>query len=64
MAEEEKEEPISAFAFRMGREIEKAIDKRTNDLHHKNQMLEAKILTYYLNTKDEKFREYFGIVKS
>ena len=53
---------ISAFAYQVGRSIEKLINERTNDLEKTNQILEAKILGWWTeNGRDEKYAEYFGI---
>lgn len=56
-----KDESISAFAFRTGKQIESLIKRETNNLEEKNQLLEAKILKWYMKTKDEEFATYFGI---
>ena len=57
----DKDEIISAFAFNTGRQIEELIKEQTNNLQERNQMLEAKILDWYVKSKDEKFAEHFGI---
>ena len=54
-------EIISAFAFKTGRQIEQIIKEQTDNLQEINQMLEAKILQWYMKSKDEEFAEYFGI---
>lgn len=46
-----EDEIISAFAFRTGKQIEQLIKEQT------------KILHWYADTRDEKFREYFNITK-
>jgi phosphoglycerate-specific signal transduction histidine kinase len=55
---------ISAFAFKIGRQIEQLIKEKTNNLEERNQMLEAKILDWYAKNKDEKFAEHFGVKKA
>ena len=52
---------VSAFAFDTGRLIEDLIKEQVNSLEERNQMLEAKILDWYVKTKDEKFAEQFEI---
>lgn len=52
---------ISAFAFNTGREIEKIIEKETENLKGRNQILEARLLQWYMKTKDEEFAKHFGI---
>ena len=42
-----KEEFISAFAFKTGRQIEKLIKEQTDNLEQTNNMLEAKLLQWY-----------------
>ena len=56
------DEVISAFAFNIGRTIEKLIQEQTENLEDKNRITEAKILQWYTKTKDEEFAEHFGIV--
>lgn len=49
----------------MKRLANKTVDElkeiRTNNLQERNQMLEAKILDWYVKSKDEEFAEHFGI---
>ncbi len=40
---------------------EELVKEQTNNLQERNRMLEAKILDWYLKSKDEKFAEHFGI---
>ena len=40
---------------------EELVKEQINNLQERNQMLEAKILDWYLKSKDEKFAEHFGI---
>ena len=40
---------------------EELVKEQINNLQERNQILEAKILDWYLKSKDEKFAEYFGI---
>lgn len=44
-----KDEIISAFAFKTGRDIEQLIKDTTNDLFEKNQLLKAKIMQFRVN---------------
>jgi hypothetical protein len=39
-------EPISAFAYNMGRVVEEFIRKRNDDLNNKNNLLEAEMLSF------------------
>ena len=57
----DKDEIISAFAFKTGKEIEKLIKEQIGNLEDKNQFMESKILEWYLETEDEDFAKYFGI---
>ncbi len=57
-----KDEDISSFAFFTGKEIERIINARTNNLHETNQLLEAKILKWFHKSKDKDFAEYFNII--
>lgn len=58
----DKDEIVSAFAFRTGKQIEQLIKDTTEDLFNANQELESKIVGYWIeNGKDEKYAEYFGI---
>ena len=57
----DKDEFISAFAFKIGKQIEELIKEQTDNLQERNQMLEAKILQWYFKSKDEDFAEHFGI---
>ena len=57
----ENNEIISAFAFRTGIEIEQIIKDTTNNLVDINQDIQAKILQWYMKTKDEEFAKFIGI---
>ncbi len=57
----DKNEVISAFAFKTGKLIEKLINEQADNLQEKNQMLESKILQWFAKTKDEDFAEFFFI---
>jgi hypothetical protein len=57
----DKDEIISAFAFKTGKLIEGLIKEQTDNLQERNQMLEAKILQWYAKSRDEGFAEHFGI---
>jgi len=57
------DKPMSAFAFKVGRQVEDIIKDRTNNLEFRNQTLEAKILSWYYISKDEGFADYFKIDK-
>jgi len=57
-----KKEIISAFAFKTGKKIEELINEHTNELHERNNALEAKILQWYMKTKDKDFGDHMGIV--
>jgi hypothetical protein len=54
---------ITAQAFRIGREIEKIINESSNNIIVDDIDLEARILTWYYDTKDEDFAKYMGIKK-
>lgn len=56
-----EKEFISAFAFNIGKEIERWIIEQTNNLEYNNQILQAKILKWYYTYRDEEFAKYFGI---
>jgi len=56
-----KDEIISAFAFKIGNKIEKLIKEQTENLEGRNRIIEAKILQWYAKTKDEEFAKHFGI---
>ena len=58
-----RDDIISAFAFKTGREIEKIIQEETGYLFEENQFLKAKILRWYANTKDKEFLKFFEIRK-
>lgn len=58
-----KDEIISAFAYNTAKEIENLIINRTNEILKENQFLQAKILNWYQQTRDEKFKEYFNITE-
>jgi len=57
----DKDEIISAFAFDTGRKIENLIKEETNNLKHENQILEAKIMQWYMKDRNPEFAEHFGI---
>ena len=59
-----KDETISAFAFKTGREIESLINNQITNLENKNIILEAKILQWYFQTKDKEFAKHIGITES
>ena len=46
-----KDEVISAFAFKVGKELENLVDERTGSLTSRLQNLESKILKYYQEIK-------------
>jgi|GEM_PF-2714171 len=52
---------ISAFSFAMGKKIEELIIDQTNNLQERNRLLEARILQWYMKTKDKEFAAYFEI---
>ena len=53
---------ISAFAFKVGKEVEKHIDETTNNLNYENNVLTAKILNWRLRCTDrDEYDKYFGI---
>lgn len=57
-----KDEATSAFAYKAAKSIEDFIIKETNNLEARNQQLEGKILSWYIqNGKDPKIAEHFGI---
>jgi len=58
-----KDEIISAFAYNTTKEIENIIIYRTNGILEENQFLQTKILNWYQQTRDEKFKEYFNITE-
>lgn len=58
-----KDSQISAFAFKTAEKIEQLIKDQADDLHEKNQLLEAKILEWYYKSKDEEFAEHFNIIR-
>lgn len=63
-----KDEPISAFAYNVAKEIEGIVDERTNGLQARNYRLEAKVLAWYdgfvSREKKEVYAEFFGIETS
>ncbi len=59
-----EDKDISAFAFNTGREIEKFINERNDDLDRRNKVREAMILEWYMKTKDEEFFKHFNLVRS
>ncbi len=58
-----KNEIISAFAYNTAKEIENIIIYRTNGILEENQFLQTKILNWYQQTRDEKFKEYFNLTE-
>jgi len=46
-----KDEVISAFAFKVGEELEKLVEKRTDNLSNRLQNLEVKVLKYHQQIK-------------
>ena len=58
-----KDEIISSFAYNTAKEIENIIINRTNGILEENQFLQAKILNWYQQTRDKKFKEYFNITE-
>lgn len=57
----EKDERISAFAFRIGAELEKLVQQEVEKIKSENTHLESLVLQWYLKTKDEAFAEHFKI---
>ncbi len=57
----DKDEIISAFAFKTGKAIERLIKEQTENLEGRNKITEARILQWYAKTKDEEFAKYFDI---
>lgn len=60
----DENEIISDFAFKTGKQIEQFIKEQTDNLQQRNQILEARILNWYTQTKDEKFAEFMGITEA
>ena len=58
-----KDEIICAFAYNTAKEIENLIINQTNGILEENQFLQAKIVNWYQQTRDEKFKEYFNITE-
>ena len=55
---------ISAFAFNTGHLIEELIKKQTDNLKHRSQLTEAKILDFYQKLEEplkDEYAKYFGI---
>lgn len=52
---------ISAFSFDVAQSIEDLITEKVGQTLEDNKYLSAKILNWYMQTKDEKFAEYFNI---
>ncbi len=46
-----KDEVISAFAFKVGKELEKLVEERADNLANRLQSLEAKVLKYHQQIK-------------
>ena len=61
-------EEISAFAFNVGKMVEKLIDERTDNLEYSNKYTEAKILDFYAKLEEgslkEKYKKHFNILSS
>ncbi len=57
-----KEEIISAFAFNTGKQIEELINEQTNNLQAQNELLQAKILQWYVKSGDQEFAKHFDII--
>lgn len=63
---QQKEEAISAFAYKTARDIEKLINDVSNNLKETNMMLEALILGYTRHISGDelkRYEEYMGITK-
>lgn len=58
-----KDESISAFAFNMGRTIEKEMKSHMNNMEEEYKDLESKILLWYAKTKDNEFMKFFNLQK-
>lgn len=58
-----KDKVISALAFNIGEEIEKLIYKQADQIQDENKLLQARILSWYVKTKDESFAKYFHITE-
>jgi len=57
-----KQDNISAFAFKLGKDIEAVINEKTKGLESQNQLLQAKIINWWQkNGKSEKFAKHFNI---
>jgi len=71
-------ESISAFAYTMGKSIEKVLNEKTNNLEEENRILQAKILDFRSKIKEDwlelpnykytqevlkQYDEHFGIKK-
>jgi hypothetical protein len=61
MTKMDKDEIISAFAFKTGKQIEQIIKEQTDTIQERINDLEARILIWYAQTQDEKFAEVMGI---
>jgi hypothetical protein len=60
-----QDEIISAFAFRAAKQIEDLIKTQTNNLTEQDQIMQAKVLQWYVKSGyDEEFAEHFGISRS
>lgn len=59
----EENEIISAFAFKTGKQIEQLIKEQMSGIQERNNILEAKLLSWYSHTGDESFARYMGIQK-
>ena len=59
----QKDEVISAFAFNTGKAIEQLIIETTNNLQEENRTLKAAIMSWYVKTRDEDFKDFFYITK-
>lgn len=59
--EDSNQNHISAFAFDVAQSIEDLISEKVGHTMNENKYFQAKILNWYMQTKDEKFAEYFNI---
>lgn len=56
---------ISAFAYDVGRLIEKLVEERVGNLIERNKLNEGKILEFYQKLEEplkSEYAEYFGII--
>lgn len=57
----DKDEIISGFAFKTSKEIVRLIKTHTENLEDRNKIMEARIMQWYIKSKDETFAKHFGI---